>query len=85
MHRTCIHPDCTVTFDACRIHHITPWGRGGDTDIDDLAPVCETHHHTVHEGGWTLTMTPDRIATWTRPDGTHHHTGPTTDRTRKAA
>ncbi len=25
-------------------------------------------------------MTPDRIATWTRPDGTHHHTAPTTDR-----
>ena len=85
MHRTCIHPDCTVTFDACRIHHLIEWQRGGETDIDDLAPVCETHHHSVHEGGWALTMTPDRIATWTRPDGTHHHTGPTIDRTPKAA
>ncbi len=85
MHRTCIHPDCTITFDACRIHHILPWQRGGATDIDDLAPVCESHHHAVHEGGWGLTMTPDRIATWTRPDGAHHQTGPTIDRTRHAA
>ena len=85
MHRTCIHPECTVTFDACRIHHVIPWQPVGETDISNLLPLCETHHHTVHEGGWTLTMTPGRIATWTRPDGTHHHTGPTTDRTRKAA
>ena len=82
MHRTCAHPDCTVTFDACRIHHVIAWLQpAGDTDIDNLLPLCETHHHSVHEGGWALTITPDRIATWTRPDGTHHHTGPTIDRT----
>ena len=81
MHRTCIHPDCTVTFDACRIHHIIPWQQGGNTNINNLAPVCETHHHMVHEGRWGLTITPNRIATWTRPDGTHHHTAPTNDRT----
>jgi len=81
MHRTCAHPDCTVTFDACRIHHVTPWLQPtGDTDIANLLPLCDTHHHTVHEGGWQLTITPDRTATWTRPDGTHHHTGPTIDR-----
>jgi hypothetical protein len=79
MHRTCAHPDCTVTFDACRIHHVIPWSDGGPTDIDDLLPVCEPHHHLVHEGGWSLTMTPDRVATWTRPDGVHHHTGTTID------
>ena len=38
------------------------------------------HHDDVHEGGWTLTMTPDRIATWTRPDGTTYWTGTTIDR-----
>ena len=81
MHRTCAHPDCTVPFDACRIHHVIPWQAGGPTDIDHLVPVCEPHHHLVHEGGWGLTMTADRVATWTRPDGVHHHTGRTVDRT----
>ncbi len=83
MHRTCIHPDCHVPFDECRIHHITPWEHGGATDLSNLAPLCESrkHHHDVHEGGWSLTMTPDRIATWTRPDGTTYWTGTTIDRT----
>jgi hypothetical protein len=82
MHRTCIHPDCHVPFDECRIHHIVPWEEGGTTDLSNLAPLCESgkHHHDVHEGGWTLTMTADRVATWTRPDGTTYWTGSTIDR-----
>ena len=80
MQRTCSHPDCSVTVDDCRIHHLDPWRLDGLTNLDDLAPVCETHHHLVHEGGWTLTMTPDRVGTWTRPDGETYWTGPLNDR-----
>ena len=81
MHRTCGHPGCTVPFDSCRIHHVRWWTRDhGPSDIDNLLPLCEGHHHLVHEGGWTLTMTPDRAATWTRPDGTHWKTINTADR-----
>ena len=72
MHRTCGHPGCTVPFESCRIHHVRWWTRDhGPSDLDNLLPLCEAHHHLVHEGGWTLTMTPDRVATWIRPDGTH--------------
>ncbi len=80
MQATRSHPDCTVTIDDCRIHHLRPWHRGGRTDLADLAPVCEPHHHLVHEGGWTPTMTPDRVATWTRPDGEMYWTGTVDDR-----
>ncbi len=81
MHRGCAHPDCTVGFDACRIHHVRWWwNQRGRTDIDNLLPLCERHHHLVHEGGWTLTMTPNRVATWRRPDGTLFHQGSTIDR-----
>jgi 5-methylcytosine-specific restriction endonuclease McrA len=79
MQTTCSHPDCTITIDDCRIHHINPFSRGGRTNLDELAPLCEADHHLVHEGGWTLTLTPDRIATWTRPDGTIYWTGPLTN------
>ncbi len=76
MHRTCGHPGCTVPFESCRIHHVRWWTRDhGPSDLDNLLPLCEAHHHLVHEGGWTLTMTPDRVATWTRPDGTHLEDG----------
>ena len=83
MHRTCAHPDCHVPFSHTKVHHVRWWVRDrGPTDIDNLLPLCERHHHLVHEGGWGLTMTPDRIATWIRPDGTVHHIGSTVNRTR---
>jgi hypothetical protein len=86
MHRSCAHPDCQVGYSTCRIHHVRFWTRHrGRTDIDNLVPLCEQHHHQVHEGGWKLSMTPDRVATWTRPDGTTYHHGPTTDRTTSPA
>jgi hypothetical protein len=78
MYSTCAHPHCQVPFSACRIHHIVWWTNGGRTVLANLLPVCETHHHLVHEGGWTLTMDEQRLVTWTRPDGTvwHTDTGP---------
>ena len=70
MYTTCAHPHCTVPFSQCRIHHIIWYTHGGATILSNLLPVCETHHHLLHEGGWTVTMTQDRTVTWTRPDGT---------------
>jgi hypothetical protein len=80
MYRSCAHPHCTVSFDACRIHHVVYWFHGGRSDLDNLIPLCETHHHLVHEGGWTLRILPDRRTTWRTPDGTVYHDGITTDR-----
>jgi hypothetical protein len=70
MYRTCAHPHCEVGFDHCRIHHIEWWTRGGKTVLTNLIPLCETHHHLVHEGGWNLTIDDRRRVTWYRPDGT---------------
>ena len=69
MYSTCAHPHCTVAFSKCRIHHVDWYEHGGLTVIDNMLPLCEQHHHLVHEGRWNLTMTPDRTLTWTRPDG----------------
>jgi hypothetical protein len=83
MHRTCAHPHCEVVFDRCPIHHIIWWTNHGNTDLDNLLPLCEQHHHQAHEGNPTLTMTPDRVATWTKPNETLGHTGPTINRTKQ--
>ena len=79
MHRTCAHPGCTVGFDDCDIHHVNPWTPTGLTDLDNLLPLCSRHHHLVHEGGWTLTLRPDRTTVWCRPDGSIHYDGSTVD------
>ena len=82
MYRTCGFPGCQVRFEDCRIHHVTWWEHLGATNMENLLPLCERHHHHVHEGGWTLTLKPDRTITLRRPDGTLHHEGSTTDEPR---
>jgi hypothetical protein len=78
MYQACGFPGCQVRFEDCRIHHVTWWEHLGTTNLDNLLPLCERHHHHVHEGGWTLTLKPDRTITLRRPDGTLHHEAPTT-------
>ena len=80
MHRTCVGRGCEVPFDQCQIHHVVFWRNDGNTNIDNLVPVCARHHHLAHEGGWTLTMTPERVITWTRPDGTIDYHGTSINR-----
>ncbi len=53
---------CNVPFDDCQIHHVDPFSQGGRTDLRRMCPGCDTHHHLIHEGGWTLTRDPD--GTW---------------------
>ena len=81
MYSTCAWPGCRVPVDRCEIHHPDDWLHGGETDLDNLIPICVGHHHLIHDGNWQLTLHPHRHLTITRPDGTTHHTGRTTNRT----
>jgi hypothetical protein len=69
LHRTCAFRDCDVAFERCEIHHIVPWELGGPTNLINLLPICSRHHHLVHEQGWTLELSPERILTIRQPDG----------------
>lgn len=80
MYRTCGHPGCDVPFDRCDIHHVVAWERFGRTDLVNLIPLCVSHHHAVHEGGWTLILDPDRTVTLHQPDSTVTFRGVTADR-----
>jgi hypothetical protein len=82
MYRTCAHPLCEVPFSNCRIHHVVWFTRGGRTVLANMVPLCEPHHHLVHEGGWNLTIDDRRRVTWQRPDGSVWMTDTGPDRTR---
>ena len=73
---SCAIPDCPVRFAYTKAHHVVWWRHGGDTDLDNLLPLCERHHHRVHDDGWQLHLTSDRTLTITSPDGSVRITGP---------
>ena len=52
--RGCAFPDCTVPASWCEAHHLMPWSRGGTTSIDNGVLLCAHHHHTIHDGLWTV-------------------------------
>jgi hypothetical protein len=51
--RHCRFPGCTnATFTD--VHHVKPWKPDGRTDIDNLALLCQYHHHRVHSRQWRM-------------------------------
>jgi hypothetical protein len=86
MYTCCGFPGCTVAFQHTEAHHVTDWTRNkGPTDLANLFPLCDRHHHLVHEGQWKLELRPDRTITVTRPDGVIHFEGSSLTRRRPAA
>jgi hypothetical protein len=82
MYPTCTIPSCRVPFEQCVLHHIRYWRNNGRTDLDNLIPLCNRHHHAVHERGWQLHLHPTtRQLTITHPDGSIQTTGPPHART----
>jgi len=76
IYRTCAIPGCTVSYDRCKLHHVTWWRHGGRTDLDNLLPVCSKHHSKIHHDGWLISLGPNRALDITLPDGTAMATGP---------
>jgi len=52
--RHCRFPGCTNAI-FVNPHHLRWWKRDrGKTDLDNLALLCEHHHHLVHTRAWRL-------------------------------
>ena len=80
LHHQCAIPGCAVRFDYCKIHHIHWWRHGGTTDLANLVPVCDKHHHNIHDHAWTIELATNRHITITLPDGTQLAQPPPTTR-----
>jgi len=70
MYTHCAIPHCHVSINRCQPHHIRYWRNNGRTDMNNLVPLCSTHHRNVHESQWTLRLDPlTRELTVGYPDG----------------
>jgi hypothetical protein len=73
MYTHCAIPNCHVSIDRCQPHHIRYWRDDGRTDMNNLVPLCATHHRNVHESQWSLVLDPaTRELTVGYPDGARH-------------
>lgn len=50
----CRFPGCDRPPSFTEAHHITPWSRGGRTDVDYGILLCRHHHLLVHNNGWDV-------------------------------
>jgi hypothetical protein len=71
IYSNCGWDGCSAPISWCQLHHIHEWEHGGRTDLCDMVPLCNRHHHLVHEGRWSISMRPDRSLMIRRPDGQH--------------
>ena len=76
IYATCAIDGCNVSFNHTKPHHVHWWRHGGPTNLANLLPLCSKHHHCAHEGGWLLTLGPNRELTIELPDGQIMRTGP---------
>jgi hypothetical protein len=67
----CVFAGCDALPEWCDVHHVVHWAFGGATSCDNGALLCERHHTSCHEGGFTVRRDPgpSRWHTY-RPDGT---------------
>lgn len=74
---TCRFPGCRRSADAggTDLDHTVPFPVG-ETSANNLAVLCRRHHRLKHEAGWSVTLTPDGVMTWTTPSGRSLRTRP---------
>ncbi|RBY92704.1 HNH endonuclease signature motif containing protein [Blastococcus sp. TF02A-30] len=67
----CVFAGCDAPPEWCDVHHVVHWAHGGPTSCDNGALLCERHHTSCHEGGFTIRRDPGTGHWHTyRPDGT---------------
>ncbi|MFC6713432.1 HNH endonuclease signature motif containing protein [Branchiibius cervicis] len=71
----CRFPGCTRPAKLTDLDHVTRYP-DGPTAAHNLQCLCRHHHRAKHEGGWTVTMTPHGVCTWTSPAGHTYTTHP---------
>ncbi|MFC6715617.1 HNH endonuclease signature motif containing protein [Branchiibius cervicis] len=71
----CRFPGCTRPAKLTDLDHVTRYPNG-PTAAHNLQCLCRHHHRAKHEGGWTVTMTPHGVCTWTSPAGHTYTTHP---------
>ena len=71
--RGCSRPGCDIPPYWCEVHHAKKdWGKGGDTNIDELTLACGPDNRLVKSDGWTTRKRKDGTTEWIPPPELDH-------------
>lgn len=73
---TCRFPGCGRLAINCDLDHTVEWHTGGPTDHDNLAHVCQGHHHLKHHSRWSVVQLDGGVLQWTSPLARTYTTNP---------
>ncbi|WP_176980806.1 HNH endonuclease signature motif containing protein [Paramicrobacterium humi] len=67
--KVCGFPGCNRPARQCDVDHILAWQDGGETDLENLNPLCRRHHVLKHSSTWQVERDDDGTIIWTSPLG----------------
>ena len=68
----CVFPHCTRSSRLADLDHTVAYdehGPPGQTNAENLAPLCRRHHRAKTSGRWRYRRRPDGGYEWTGPPG----------------
>ena len=65
----CMAPGCGIPASRCDLDHSIAWEDGGDTSLQNLAPLCRGHHRVKHHGRWSVAQLDGGALEWISPAG----------------
>ncbi|GAA2758296.1 HNH endonuclease signature motif containing protein [Actinopolymorpha rutila] len=71
----CVWTTCRRPAATCHLDHNTEHADGGETAVDNIAPLCPRHHKAKTERDWKLQQTGPGEHALTDPYGRHHRSG----------
>ncbi|MGW0231602.1 HNH endonuclease [Actinopolymorpha singaporensis] len=71
----CAWTTCRRPAATCHLDHNTEHAHGGETAVDNIAPLCPRHHKAKTERDWKVHQTGPGEHTLTDPHGRHYRSG----------
>jgi hypothetical protein len=75
---TCRFPGCSRAARKCELDHTKDWQFDGETEHNNLAHLCKSHHRLKHMTPWNAHHRPGGVLEWTSPSGRAYTTEPET-------